>query len=103
MKQQENALIIFGEELGELASELLDLQKQVFKSLRFGIDEQRDLPTSNRERIEAEWNDLLGAIENLSKHGVDLSPNIEAIRKKLGKIEKYNAYSESLGILESKP
>lgn len=101
MKQQENAMVIFAEELGEVAQELLDVQKQIFKALRFGIDEQRDLPTSNRERIEAEWNDLLGTVENLRKHGINLTPDLEAISKKLGKIEKYNAYSESLGVLDT--
>lgn len=97
MNQQENALVIFAEELGELAAEMLDVQKNVMKALRFGIDEQRDLPTSNRERIESEWQDLLGSIKNLEKHGIALRPDMAAIDAKLGKIERYNDYSESLG------
>ncbi|MBX9848732.1 MAG: hypothetical protein K2X64_05520 [Rhodocyclaceae bacterium] len=100
MNQQENALVIFAEELGEVATELLDLQKQLFKALRFGIDEQRDLPTSNRQRMNAEWNDLLAAVEKLRKHGIHLSPDLDAICRKLDKIDKYNAYAESLGTLE---
>jgi hypothetical protein len=97
MNEQQNALKVFSEELGELAIEILELQKQVSKAMRFGIDEQRDLPTSNRERIEAEWNDLLGSMQNLQKHGIDLTPNVEAIIQKLGKIDKYTTYSKALG------
>ena len=101
MNEQQNALKIFEEELGELAIELLTLQQQVSKAIRFGIDEQRDLPTSNRERIEAEWNDLLGSLEHLSKTGISLMPNIEAVTKKVAKIEKHTNYSKELGTVHS--
>ncbi len=99
MNKKENALVIFKEELGELAIEILKLQQQVSKAIRFGIDEQRDLPTSNRERIESEWNDLLGSLHHLNKVGISLKPSICDIRDKVNKIEKYNKYSESLGTL----
>ena len=86
MDEQQNALKVFDEELGEVAQELivlagrfLRLQQQASKAQRFGIDEQRDLPTSNRERIEAEWNDLLGSMEVLRKVGIDLSPDFDAL------------------------
>lgn len=103
MNEEQNALKIFEEELGEVAIELqktavsiLELQQQVSKAIRFGIDEQRDLPTSNRERIEAEWNDLLGSLEYLSQLGINLNPNLDAITKKIAKIEKYTEYSKEL-------
>lgn len=97
MTEDQNALVIFSEELGEVACEFLALQNQVFKAIRFGIDEQRDLPTSNRDRITAEWNDLLGSIQVLATRGIDLKPDIEAITKKVEKIERYTAYSKELG------
>ena len=97
MTEQQNALVVFKEELGELAIEILTLQQQVSKALRFGIDEQRDLPTSNRERIEAEWNDLLGSMKFLAKAGIDLSPDLEAVQRKVNKISKYTEYSKELG------
>jgi hypothetical protein len=97
MNEQQNALKVFEEELGEVAIELLKLQQQVSKAIRFGIDEQRDLPTSNKERIEAEWNDLLGSLEFLAKRGINLKPNIDAVNKKMAKIEKYEGYSKELG------
>jgi hypothetical protein len=101
MTEDQNAMVIFAEELGEVAIELLNLQNQVFKATRFGIDEQRDLPTSNRERISAEWNDLLGSVQNLANRGIDLKPDISAITAKLDKIERYTNYSIELG--EVKP
>lgn len=100
MNKQEHLMTIFAEELGEIAIELLELQKQLFKAQRFGIDEQRDLPISNRERIEAEWQDLLGAMEKLRDVGINLKPDIEAINTKMDKIDMYCDYAKSLGTLK---
>lgn len=97
MTEEQNALKVFEEELGELAMEILSLQQQVSKAIRFGINEQRDLPTSNRERIESEWNDLLGSMMNLCKHGIELKPDLIAVQNKVLKIEKYAKYSKELG------
>lgn len=97
MTEEQNALLVFAEELGEVAAELLKLQNQVSKAIRFGIDEQRDLPTSNRERIQAEWNDLLGTVQVLAGRGIDLKPDIAAIAAKVAKVEKYAKYSKELG------
>ncbi|MCU7962384.1 MULTISPECIES: hypothetical protein [unclassified Shewanella] len=97
MTEEQNALLVFAEELVEVAAELLKLQNQVSKAIRFGIDEQRDLPTSNRERIQAEWNDLLGTVQVLASRGIDLKPDIAAITAKVAKVEKYTQYSKDLG------
>lgn len=96
MTEDQNALLIFAEELAEVAVELLLLQKQVSKAIRFGIDEQRDLPTSNRQRIESEWNDLLGAVEVLASRGINLQPDVKAIASKVEKIRRYTEYSRHL-------
>jgi len=100
MNIQEHLLTVFAEELGEVAIELLELQKQIFKAQRFGIDEQRDLPTSNRQRIEAEWQDVLGSMEKLRDAGINLTPDIKAITAKMNKVEKYCNYAKELGTLE---
>ena len=97
MTEDQNALLVFAEELAEVAVELLKLQNQVSKAIRFGIDQKRDLPTSNRERISAEWNDLLGSLEVLAQRGITLTPDIDAISKKVEKIERYTKYSKDLG------
>lgn len=102
MNRQEHLLVVFAEELGEVATELLSLQKQVSKALRFGIDEQRDLVTSNRERIQAEWQDLIGTMEKLAEVGINLIPDSTAISAKIEKVEKYCRYAETLGVLEQK-
>lgn len=99
MDTQEHLLVTFAEELGEVAVELLVLQKQLCKALRFGIDEQRDLPTSNRERIESEWQDLLGSVEKLRAHGINLTPDVRAIVAKMKKIDKYCEYARSEGTI----
>ena len=100
MNEQENLLVIFKEELGELAVEILMLQQQVSKAIRFGIDEQRDLPSSNRERIESEWNDLLGSIIKLKTVDINLIPDLEAVTRKMRKIDKYTDYGKSLGVIQ---
>jgi hypothetical protein len=101
MNKQEHLMTVFAEELGEVAMELLELQKQIFKAQRFGIDEQRDIPTSNRERIEAEWQDLLGSVEKLREVGICLQPDIAAIAAKMAKVERYCEYAQSLGTIEA--
>lgn len=101
MTEDQNALLVFSEELAEVAVELLSLQNHVSKAIRFGIDEQRDLPTSNRERISSEWNDLLGSVEVLVKRGINLKPDIEAISAKVAKVEKYTEYSKQLGQVQA--
>ncbi len=97
MNKTEHLLVVLQEELAEVAIELLTLQHQVSKALRFGLNEQRDLPISNKERIEAEWNDLLGSIKKLQAHGISLTPDIVAIEKKMEKIEVYCSYAKEVG------
>lgn len=101
MNKQEHLLVVFEEELIELSMEMLSLAQQVSKALRFGIDEQRDLPTSNRERINAEWNDLLGSVEKLRSVGIDLKTDAAAINRKVEKIDKYCRYAEQVGTIQS--
>ncbi len=99
MNKQEHLLVVFSEEIGELAIELMSLQKQVHKALRFGIHEQRDLPTSNFERIESEWQDLIAAMDKLKSVDICLTPDLDAIRKKHNKIDEYCDYAIELGVL----
>lgn len=97
MTEQQNALLIFGEELAEVAVELLNLQNTVSKAIRFGVNEQRDLPTSNIERINQEFDDLLGSLCNLQDKGVNIKPSYNGALNKVAKIRKYTEYSKLLG------
>jgi len=92
MNRREHLLTILAEECSELAQE-------TSKAIRFGINEQRDLPTSNRERMHKEFNDILALIAMLN----DEEPSIcvgrheKMIRDKKAKVETYLLYSKELG------
>jgi hypothetical protein len=92
MNRQEHLLVILAEECNEVA-------QQAAKALRFGIDEQRDLPTSNRERLLHEYNDLMAVVEMLQDEGIYLRAQGTLIEAKKEKVEKYLKYSKELGTL----
>ena len=111
MNRQEHLLTILAEELGETATEFLDLQKQISKALRFGVHEQRDLTTSNLERMFKEYNEILAMAEMVSDSIVKTSNGItftdkgalyrdeELVAAKKAKVEKYLLYSKECGTL----
>ena len=92
MNKTDHLLVILGEECSELAV-------QISKALRFGLHERRDLQTSNRERMQAEYNDLLAVVEMLNWHdgSIDLHRDDERIAAKKAKVAKYLEYSYELG------
>jgi NTP pyrophosphatase (non-canonical NTP hydrolase) len=92
MNRLEHLLTILCEECNELS-------QATTKALRFGVNEQRDLPTSNLERMQAELNDLAAMIEMLQDEGLDL--NISGVAKALKrrKVEQYLLYSKECGTL----
>lgn len=95
MNRLEHLLTILSEECSELAQETA-------KALRFGIHEQRDLPASNHDRMQKEYNDVLAVIIMLNKEkaGIDLYFDPVLTMRKAEKVEKYLLYSEELGTLE---
>lgn len=92
MNRLEHLLTIFAEECNEVAQE-------TSKALRFGIDEQRDLPTSNRERISYEFSQLLAMRGMLFEEGVDIPISLAVMEAKKAKVEKYLLYSKECGTL----
>jgi len=107
MNREEHLLTILGEECSELHQELC-------KALRFGIYEQRDLPTSNAQRIFKEFNDLMAMVDMVNESAVSTSfktsqvtlgvrglmyRDESLIEKKKEKVEKYLKYSLELGTL----
>jgi CMP-2-keto-3-deoxyoctulosonic acid synthetase len=92
MNRIEHLLVIFAEECSEVAQE-------TSKALRFGVNEQRDLPTSNLERIEKEFSQLLAMREMLMTEGVYIHLDEEVMKKKKAKVEEYLLYSKECGTL----
>jgi len=94
MNRLEHLLTILGEECSEL-------HQETCKALRFGLDEQRDLPTSNIERMQREFNDLLAMIEMVNDAYGDnvLFTDYPLKDAKKLKVEKYLLYSKELGTL----
>lgn len=87
------------------AEECAEIQQAVTKTLRFGLEEGRDLSAveygSNVERLRYELNDLIAVVEMLEREGLDLSPDHQSRKQKKEKVEKYLLYSEECGTLTS--
>ena len=94
MNRQEHLMTILTEECSEV-------QQAVTKTLRFGLDEGRDIECTNAERLRAELNDLLAMVEMLEAEGIDLSPDHSHRAAKKAKVEKYLLYSAECGTLSS--
>ena len=94
MNRTEHLLVIFAEECCEVAQE-------TSKALRFGVNEQRDLPTSNLQRIEKEFSQLLAMREMLETEGVVINIDFKVIRDKKAKVEEYLLYSKECGTLSA--
>lgn len=97
MNRQEHLLVILAEECAEVAQE-------ISKALRFGVLEQRDLPTTNADRIQKELNDLfamVGMINDERDIPVQFYRDSSLMRQKREKVEKYLLYSEECGTLEN--
>ena len=92
MNRLEQLLVICGEECSEL-------HQETCKALRFGIHEQRDLPTSNHERMQKEYTDLLAMINMLNAEGLALYYDATLVQAKREKVEKYLLYSKECGTL----
>lgn len=84
-----------------LTEECAEVQQAVTKTLRFGLEEGRDIETTNVERIRAELNDLIAMVEMLEVEGLNLAPDHAARKAKKEKVEKYLLYSSACGTLNA--
>ena len=86
-----------------LTEECAEVQQAATKTLRFGLEEGRDLSAlkygNNVQRLWHEINDLLAVIEMLETEGLDLSTDYELINNKKDKVEKYLLRSANCGTL----
>ena len=86
--------------LTKLAEEASEIAQIALKSQQFGVHEIcPDLPESNIERVNKEFNDLLGVVAmiNMELGYEALSPVDNFIESKIYKVEKYYQYSIECG------
>lgn len=87
--------------LGKLAEEASELAQIAIKAQQFGLDEVfggQEVPLSNKDRVQAEFNDVLGIVEMLnSECGSSIEQDKGAWEKKRLKVSHYRSYAQSLG------
>lgn len=96
MNRTEHILTVISEECAEI-------QKNVSKALRFGLDDTNpNNGLTNAELLKREINDLFGMIELLSEdqYGLDMNFERELINDKQKKFEKYLEYSKERGTFD---
>ncbi|MDP2202308.1 MAG: hypothetical protein Q8K07_09840 [Methylicorpusculum sp.] len=87
--------------LNKLAEEGSEIAQIGLKTAQFGLNEVcPDQPLTNAERTHAEIDDLFAVVEMLNdEFGFGYVPNRMRIEKKKAKVNKYAAYSASLGMV----
>lgn len=89
--------------LGKLAEEAAELAQIAIKAQQFGIEEVfggQETPLSNRERIEAEFNDVIGVIKMLNiEEDIDIAQDTTAQTAKMNKVDKWRDYAKTLGLV----
>lgn len=90
--------------LTKLAEECTEVGQMAAKCQQFGMNEVYDGDgnvATNRERLHAEINDLLGVIDLFNEEeGFDFVRDERAISAKKEKIKKYRGYSIELGFVK---
>ena len=88
--------------LAKLAEECIEVGKLALKSQLFGLTEHQFLDgPSNAERLHAELNHLIAAIEMLNEEcNLAFIENYEAKLSKKEKVNHYAEYSKILGRLQ---
>lgn len=83
--------------------ECTEIAQVCSKAIRFGIDNHppNNPETTNRLRLQEEYNDLLATFTLLAKHcGIEVYFDNKLIAKKLEKVEKFKQYSIELNKLK---
>lgn len=84
-----------------LAEECMEIGKECTKALRFGLEDHHPTQTgTNSQKINDEYNDLLAVVDMLNEEGfLDTHVNVEKIKNKKERVEKYLLYSKEHGTL----
>lgn len=92
--------------LGKLAEEAAGLAQIAIKAQQFGMREvfgaqNKDAELSNMQRIQSEYNDVIGVVRLLNQEcdaGIEIAP--ADIAAKCAKVEKWRAYARFLSMVE---
>ena len=80
------------------AEEDSEVAQIMLKTQQFGRSERcPGQPLTNEQLIYVELNDLLAVVEMLNEYGFDFQPDREAIEAKKQRVQKYLAYSQTIG------
>jgi len=94
MNYQQTLLVRLMEEANELA-------QATSKALLFGLDHcNPETKVSNGDKINDEYNDLLGTIDELKTTGFVLASDVGLRLRKQHKIRRYSEISRELGVLK---
>ena len=93
MNRLEHLLVILSEECSEV-------QQDVAKTLRFGVNEEYLDKGTNQQRVRHEYSQLVAMAEMLQAEGFDLTVDRDVVAKKKAAVEKYLLYSKECGTLE---
>lgn len=86
--------------LCKLAEEASEVAQIALKAQQFGLDECY-IDKTNKERIHAELNDLLGVVTLLNEQfNFEFNVDDEAIIRKKLKVKEYITYSIRLGMVD---
>lgn len=85
----------------KLNEEATEIAKEAAKCMQFGF-ESGWKGTTNRERLNAELDDLMAVLVMLRKNGdFDYRPNQEAISAKQGKVAQFAQMSADMGFINA--
>lgn len=88
--------------LGLLAEECTEIGQRASKAQRFGLEEhQPGDNASNASRIHQELDDLAAVVQMLNEEfNFGYVPNVDAMNKKIVRVDHCAEYSRKLGLLE---
>lgn len=88
--------------LVKLAEEAAEISQIALKASQFGLEEKKDgQDLSNRERVHAELNDLMGIVTMLNQEThFDYACCPDAVANKIQRVNIYFNYSASLGMVK---
>lgn len=80
-----------------LSEEASEVSQEAIKCVRFTMHHRRDDFTSNAERLNAEFNDLLAIVEELNKYGANIHRDEQRIKAKRMRLAEYSSISVQMG------